>query len=235
MWPSGRSSTPGPTSARLISTTPQCSAPSSFCGDFYHVFPLPGGLWALMIGDVSGRGTPAATTIGMVRHTARAAARLLNDPAAVVAAINNALTAGTADEDQFVSLAYGELRHTASHLAPHLIRTGHVPPLVRRADGTVVELAEPGRRLGIGPDPGFCPCGIELHRGDSLVLVTDGITEACSADGEFFGEDRLADALVAVRTTTPAAALIESVTAAVTAFAGNATLGDQAVLVVTAT
>ncbi|MFE1315176.1 SpoIIE family protein phosphatase [Streptomyces sp. NPDC058755] len=203
-------------------------------GDFYDVFPLPDDRWALMIGDVSGRGALAATTTATVRHTARAAARLLNDPAAVVAVINDALVASTADEDQFVSLVYGELRHTASHLALKLIRAGHVPPLVRRADGSVVEVAEPGLLLGIGPDPGFCPCGIELHPGDSLVLVTDGITEARSAGGEFFGEDRLADALAAVRTTTPAA-LIESVTAAVTAFAGNATVDDQAMLVVTAT
>ncbi|ANP50347.1 serine phosphatase RsbU (regulator of sigma subunit) [Streptomyces griseochromogenes] len=205
-------------------------------GDFYDVFPLSGDRWAFMIGDVSGRGALAATTTGMVRHTARAAARLLNDPAAVVAAINDALTAGTADEDQFVSLVYGELRYSASHLALNLIRAGHVPPLVRRADGTVEELTQPGLLLGIRPDPGFCPFDIGLRPGDSLVLVTDGITEARSTDGEFFGEDRLADALVADRTTTPTAAtLIESITAAVTTFAGDAALDDRAALVVTAT
>ncbi|MGW2650696.1 SpoIIE family protein phosphatase [Streptomyces sp. NPDC001393] len=204
-------------------------------GDFYDVFPLPAGRWALMIGDVSGRGALAATTTGMVRHTARAAARLLDEPAGVVTAINSALTANTTEDDQFVSLVYGELRHTASHLTLDLIRAGHVPPLVRRADGTVVEHTQPGLLLGIGPDPGFAPCHIDLHPGDSLVLVTDGITEARSADGEFFGEERLSDALVAVRTTTPTAtAVIESITTAVTAFAGNATLDDQAALVITA-
>ncbi|MFI1762702.1 SpoIIE family protein phosphatase [Streptomyces sp. NPDC020800] len=204
-------------------------------GDFYDVFPLSDDRWAFMIGDVSGRGAPAATTTGMVRHTARAAARLLNDPAAVVAAINDALTAGTTDEDQFVSLVYGELRHSASHLALNLIRAGHVPPLVRRAGGTVEELTPTGLLLGIRPDPGFCPCDIDLRPGDSLVLVTDGITEARAADGEFFGEDRLADALVADRTTAPTAAtLIESITAAVTKFAGSAALDDRAALVVTA-
>ncbi|MEU6506422.1 SpoIIE family protein phosphatase [Streptomyces sp. NPDC046942] len=205
-------------------------------GDFYDVFPLPGDRWAFMIGDVSGRGALAATTTGMVRHTARAAARLLNNPAAVVAAINDALTAGTVEEDQFVSLVYGELRHSASHLALNVIRAGHVPPLVRRADGTVEELTQPGLLLGIRPDPGFCPCDIDLRPGDSLVLVTDGITEARSAEGEFFGEDRLAAALVADRTATPTAAtLIESLTAAVTTFAGDAALDDRASLVVTAT
>ncbi|MGW3149677.1 SpoIIE family protein phosphatase [Streptomyces sp. NPDC001177] len=205
-------------------------------GDFYDVFPLPAGRWALMIGDVSGRGALAATTTGMVRHTARAAARLLNNPAAVVAAINDALAESADDEDQFVSLIYGELRHTASHLTLNLIRAGHVPPLVRRVDGTVEELAQPGLLLGIGPDPGFCPCRVDLHPGDSLVLVTDGITEARSANGEFFGEDRLTEALVPGRTgTLTAAALIESITTAVATFAGSATLDDQAALVVTAT
>ncbi|MGV4987940.1 SpoIIE family protein phosphatase [Streptomyces sp. NRAIS4] len=204
-------------------------------GDFYDVFPLPADRWAFMIGDVSGRGALAATTTGLVRHTARAAARLLDEPAAVVTAINDALTGNTTDDDQFVSLVYGELRHTASHLTLNLIRAGHVPPLVCRADGTVVELTHPGPLLGIGPDPAFCPCGIDLYPGDSLVLVTDGITEARSADGEFFGEERLSDALVAVRTTTPTAhAVVESITTAVTSFAGNATLDDQAALVITA-
>ncbi|KJK57468.1 guanylate cyclase [Saccharothrix sp. ST-888] len=205
-------------------------------GDFYDVFPLSDDCWALMIGDVCGRGALAATTTGMVRHTARAAARLLNDPAAVVAAINDALADSTADEDRFVSLVYAELRQTVSHLALNLIRAGHVPPLVRRADGTVEELAQPGMLLGIGPDPDGSACSIDLYPGDALILVTDGITEARSADGEFFGEDRLAEALVTLGTTSPTAtALIETVTAAVAAFAADSTIDDQAVLVLTAT
>ncbi|MGJ5748868.1 serine phosphatase RsbU (regulator of sigma subunit) [Streptomyces puniciscabiei] len=204
-------------------------------GDFYDVFPLSADRWALMIGDVSGRGALAATTTGMVRHTARAAARLLDEPVAVVTAINDALAGDTTEDDQFVSLVYGELRHAASHLSLNLIRAGHVPPLVRRADGTVVEHTQPGLLLGIGPDPDFCPCRIDLRSGDSLVLVTDGITEARSATGEFFGEERLSDALRAVRTSTPTAtAIIESITTAVTAFAGKATPDDQAALVITA-
>jgi serine phosphatase RsbU (regulator of sigma subunit) len=90
--------------------------------------------------------------------------------------------------------------------------------------------------LGIGSDTGGAPCRIDLHSGDGLVLVTDGITEARSTDGEILGEERLADALAALPTTSPTAAtLLESVTAAVAAFAGDATLDDQAALVLTAT
>lgn len=205
-------------------------------GDFFDVFRLADDRWALMIGDVCGRGARAATTTGMVRHSARAAAHLVHDPVAVVTAINDALVEGTADEDSFVSLVYGELRHTATHLALNLIRAGHVPPLVRRADGTIEELAHPGLLLGIGPDPVPSPCSIDLYPGDSLLLVTDGITEARSASGELFGEERLADAFGTFRTSPPTAgALLESVSAAVAAFAADATHDDQAMLVLTAT
>ncbi|MEU1376011.1 SpoIIE family protein phosphatase [Streptomyces triculaminicus] len=205
-------------------------------GDFYDVFPLPDDRWALMIGDVCGRGARAAATTGIVRHSARAAARLLDDPAAVVTTINAALTDRTVGEECFVSLVYGELRHTASHLALNLIRAGHVPPLVRRADGTVEEIAQPGLLLGIGPDPDSSPCGVDLYPADSLVLVTDGITEARSTSGELFGEDRLADALGALRTSSPTAGvLLESISTAVAAFAADAAHDDQAVLVLTAT
>lgn len=204
-------------------------------GDFYDVFPLSDDRWALMIGDVCGRGAPAATTTGMVRHTARAAARLLDDPTAVVAAINDALTESTT-EDNFVSLVYGELRRTGADLTLDLVRAGHVPPLVRRSDGEVEELAEPGLLLGIGPAYEASPCHVELSPGDSLVLVTDGITEARSPDGELFDDHRLADALTALRTSSPTAAtLVHSITTAVTAFAGDSTPDDQAALVLTAT
>ncbi|MGA5267563.1 SpoIIE family protein phosphatase [Streptomyces lydicamycinicus] len=205
-------------------------------GDFYDVFPLPDNRWALMIGDVCGRGALAATTTGMVRHTARAAARLLHDPVAVVAAINDALTEGSVDEDLFVSLVYGELRHTASHLTLDLIRAGHVPPLVLRADGTVEQITQSGLLLGVAPDFDGCVCRVDLFPGDSLVLVTDGITEARSAAGEFFDEQRLAAALHPRPTASAGAAgLIDSVNAAVTAFAGPSTPDDQAALVLTAT
>ncbi|MFF8789802.1 SpoIIE family protein phosphatase [Streptomyces sp. NPDC015125] len=205
-------------------------------GDFYDVFPLPDDRWAFMIGDVCGRGASAATTTGMVRHTARAAARLLHDPADVVAAINDALTGNALDEDHFVSLVYGELRHPPSHLALELIRAGHVPPLVRRTDGTVEHLVQSGLLLGISPEFDGASCRLDLSPGDSLVLVTDGITEARSATGEFFDEHRLADALRALpAATSGAAGLIEAVHAAVTAFAGQSTPDDQAALVLTAT
>ncbi|MER6128800.1 SpoIIE family protein phosphatase [Streptomyces sp. NPDC001795] len=207
-------------------------------GDFYDVFPLPGDRWAVVIGDVCGHGAVAATTTGMVRHTARAVARLVDDPVSVVAAINDAVAEHTAGQDLFVSLVYGELRHTATGQAVTLMRAGHVPPLVRRADGAVERLVPPGLLLGISHESVGSPARVDLRPGDGLVLVTDGIIEARSPEGEFFGEERLADALTAPATpaTTPpsAAELLESVTTAVAAFTGDTSVDDQAALVVTA-
>ncbi|GLW14825.1 hypothetical protein Stsp01_15680 [Streptomyces sp. NBRC 13847] len=202
-------------------------------GDFYDVFPLPDDRWAVMIGDVRGRGAAAATTTGMVRHTARAAARLLHDPAAVVGAINDALTGSSVNADDFVSLVYGELSPGTSPLTLDLLRAGHVPPLVRRTDGTVEQLAQSGLLLGVAPEFDGSPCRVELYPGDSLVLVTDGITEARSADGEFFDEHRLAEALLGCG-SSGAPGLIAAVNAAVTAFAGPSTPDDQAALILTA-
>ncbi|MEV7469502.1 SpoIIE family protein phosphatase [Streptomyces kronopolitis] len=202
-------------------------------GDFYDVFPLPDDRWAVMIGDVRGRGAAAATTTGMVRHTARAAARLLHDPAAVVGAINDALTGSSVNADDFVSLVYGELSPGTSPLTLELLRAGHVPPLVRRTDGTVEQLAQSGLLLGVAPEFDGSPCRVELYPGDSLVLVTDGITEARSADGEFFDEHRLAEALLGCG-SSGAPGLIAAVNAAVTAFAGPSTPDDQAALILTA-
>ncbi|WP_432003215.1 SpoIIE family protein phosphatase [Streptomyces sioyaensis] len=202
-------------------------------GDFYDVFPLPGDRWAVMIGDVCGRGASAATTTGMVRHTARAAARLLRDPAAVVRAIDDALTGSSVSADHFVSLVYGELLPGTSPLTLELLRAGHVPPLVRRTDGTVEQLAQSGLLLGVGPEFDGSPCRVELSPGDSLVLVTDGITEARSSAGEFFDEHRLTEALLRADSSC-AAGLIAAVNAAVTAFAGPSTPDDQAALILTA-
>ncbi|MFD1662830.1 SpoIIE family protein phosphatase [Streptomyces caeni] len=202
-------------------------------GDFYDVFPLPGDRWAVMIGDVCGHGAVAATTTGMVRHTARAVARLVEDPVSVVAAINDALEEHTADRDLFVSLVYGELRRSPCGLAVSLMRAGHVPPLVRRADRSVERLVPPGLLLGIGCESVGSPARVDLRPGDSLVLVTDGITEARSPQGEQFGEERLTDALTAV--PAPGAVnLLESVTTSVAAFTHDTSRDDQAALVVTA-
>ncbi|MET9255438.1 GAF domain-containing SpoIIE family protein phosphatase [Streptomyces sp. NPDC003717] len=206
-------------------------------GDFYDVFRLADGRWAFMLGDVCGRGAGAATTTALVRHTARAVAPLLPDPRAVVTAINQALlnrhgSHGTG----FVTLVYGQLAATADGLDIELVRAGHTLPFVVDARGGVRAVESPGSLLGITPDPHLVPHRLRLAADESLLLYTDGITEARGTDGEQFGEERLARVLGDAPCRPGAVALLEQLTRAVHTFtAGQDNDDDQAALALTAT
>ncbi|MGH3898589.1 MAG: GAF domain-containing SpoIIE family protein phosphatase [Pseudonocardiaceae bacterium] len=210
-------------------------------GDFYDVFPLAPDRWVFMIGDVCGHGALAATTTGLVRHTARAAARLVKDPTAVVEAINTALLERSSQHGTgFVTLLYGHLQHTHGTVTIELVRAGHVPPLLRRADGRVEELETPGKLLGIGSDLHLRTRHLYLDPGDSLVMVTDGIIEARSATRELFGEQRLLHSLSTADTKLRADAqsVLDAVVHAVDDHTARETLtaeDDRAALVFTAT
>ncbi|MTE21421.1 SpoIIE family protein phosphatase [Streptomyces sp. TRM43335] len=207
-------------------------------GDFYDVFRPADDRWAFMIGDVCGRGAPAATVTGLVRHTARAVARLVDAPGRVVEEVNTALLEGVRHGSAFVTLVYGQVTRGPDGPTVELVRAGHVPPLVRRAGRRVEEVGGGGMLLGVVPDPACRPARFTLAPGESVFLVTDGITEARSADGDLFGEERLARALAgAGREDGPGAReLLEQVVAAVDRFSGGGVPAedDRAALVLTA-
>ncbi|MEU5666449.1 SpoIIE family protein phosphatase [Streptomyces longwoodensis] len=206
-------------------------------GDFYDVFPLSDTTWAFMLGDVCGRGATAATTTALVRHTARAVAHLLQGPDAVVQAVNQALlnrppSHGTG----FVTLVYGHLTPLDDGgLDVTLVRAGHTFPL-HLADGRAARTVDcEGSLLGITPDPHLAIHRLRLRPAESLVLYTDGLTEARDPAGDQFGEDRLAHALTARHGGRPQR-VIDTLIQAVHAFTGGKGVDDdQAALVVTAT
>ncbi|MEU6385943.1 SpoIIE family protein phosphatase [Streptomyces bauhiniae] len=206
-------------------------------GDFYDVFPLPDGRWAFMLGDVCGRGATAATTTALVRHTARAVAPLLPGPQAVVEAVNRALCDRPGSHGTgFVTLVYGQFTPTATGLDIELIRAGHTAPLVVDAAHTVRAVDASGLLLGVAPDPHVSPRRLQLRPNESLLLYTDGLTEARAPDGEQFGDVRVAQALAGSPRPPAAGSLIDSLTDAVRVFTGGHDIDDdQAVLVLTAT
>ncbi|MEU0234194.1 MULTISPECIES: SpoIIE family protein phosphatase [unclassified Streptomyces] len=206
-------------------------------GDFYDVFPLEGDRWAFLLGDVCGRGAIAATTTALVRHTARAVAPLLPGPEAVVAAVNQALINRPAGHGTgFVTLVYGRLTPTDHGLDVELVRAGHTMPLHLDARGTVRAVDVPGALLGIGPETHLTAHRLLLRPDESLLLYTDGITEARDAAGEQFGEDRLVAALADTPPRTGPRHVVETLTRAVSAFTGDHGIDDdQAALVLTAT
>ncbi|MBJ7902438.1 SpoIIE family protein phosphatase [Streptomyces sp. DSM 110735] len=206
-------------------------------GDFYDVFPLADGRWAFLLGDVCGRGATAAATTALVRHTARAVARLLPDPPSVVQAINQALLDHPCDHDGgFVTLVYGHFVPVdGGGLDLSFVRAGHEYPVHIDADGDARPVEVPGPLIGIATDPDLPAHPMRLSPGESLLLHTDGITEACDGTRSQFGEERLLQALGTLPANHTAQDAVTALTDAVRSFTGSDGIDDdQAVLVLTA-
>ncbi|CAN5899866.1 hypothetical protein BH23ACT12_BH23ACT12_12490 [soil metagenome] len=159
-------------------------------GDFYDVFPTGAGDegWAALIGDVCGKGAEAAALSALARHTIRAANVNLRKPSRILAFLNQLVLQG--DYQRFITVAYCRMRFVGTALHVTVGRAGHLPPLVLRGDGSVKAAGKPGTLIGVTPDPKLVDQVIKVLPGESLVLYTDGITEARGLEDQF-GQDRL--------------------------------------------
>lgn len=167
-------------------------------GDTYDVMPLPDGRWMVLIADVCGTGAEAAAVTALTRHTARAAAAA-GDPAEVLCAVNTALLHEQGGGPlRFVTACCLVLEPSAGGHRAEVSVAGHPLPLLRSADGSVTEVGTPGRPLGVDAGVRFGAATVELAPGSTLVLYTDGVTEARDDAGRQFGEEGLAGVLGAL-------------------------------------
>jgi PAS domain S-box-containing protein len=169
-------------------------------GDFYDCFATGAGDWALVIGDVCGKGAEAAALTALARYTVRAAALHTHAPAAVLRELNAALLRDRLDY-RFCTVLYASLTPREDGVGVCVAAGGHPLPLVVRAGGEVETVGSPGSLLGILEFPQIPERSVDLAPGDSLVLCTDGVTEA---DREST-PDRLADFLAGYAGADPAA------------------------------
>ncbi len=177
-------------------------------GDTYDVLPLDGGRWMVLIADVCGTGTAAASMTALTRHTARAAASWGAGPGEVLAAVNTALLhAQDPGPLRFVTAACLEIRPRDGGADGRLVVAGHPRPLLRSPEGRVCETGVCGRPLGVEEGATWAEVGIELVEGSTLVLYTDGVTEARDGTGEQFGEERLVATLRAGSSATAGGAV----------------------------
>jgi len=161
-------------------------------GDFYDLINTVEDGWLCAIGDVRGKGVEAASVTALARYTIRAVT-LKNDlPSEVLAALNEAMLRQL-PEDRFCTAACVRLEPQGgpAGFGVDVSRAGHPPPLLIRSDGTVEEVGCAGKVLGVFPEAELSDTSLRLMPGEALVLYTDGVTEARSPDGTFFGEDRL--------------------------------------------
>ncbi|QFG26983.1 SpoIIE family protein phosphatase [Actinomadura sp. WMMB 499] len=167
-------------------------------GDFYDVFRTEDG-WGLILGDVCGKGEDAAAVTATARHCARLAARWKPAPGDVLGVVNEALL----DEDRFVTAVMAGLTMETERVLVSLGVAGHPPAIVVRADGVIRSASRGGVPLGLFEDfePGLD--GVELSVGDTLVLHSDGVLEACSLQRQEFGQERLLETLAAHAKDTP--------------------------------
>jgi integral membrane sensor domain MASE1 len=146
-------------------------------GDFYDVFETGEGSWAVVVGDVCGKGPKAAAVTGLARHTLRAGARHERRPSGVLAVLNDALR-GQSAPHELCTVAYVRLDRVGGGVGLTVSSGGHPLPLLLRPDGTTEEIGAPGVLLGAQADLPLVDVSIELHPGDCVLLYTDGLTDA---------------------------------------------------------
>jgi serine phosphatase RsbU (regulator of sigma subunit) len=153
-------------------------------GDFYDLFATGARNWALVLGDVSGKGVEAAVVTSLARHTLRAAALNSRAPADLLSILNTALLEQT-EPDRFVTAVCADIRPRFGRLVVNVACGGHPAPYVVRSDGSVEQIPSEGTLLGIVPDPQLTDVTLELGFGDKIVFYTDGVLEARSGERTF--------------------------------------------------
>jgi sigma-B regulation protein RsbU (phosphoserine phosphatase) len=169
-------------------------------GDYFDFLDQENGLLGVAIGDVSGKGIPAALLMSNLQASLHGQVLHPGQVSGVVERVNELLVKST-DPHMFATFFYGVLDRTAGTFT--CTNAGHNPPLLLRADGALEQLEAGGLPLGMLPDMPFEQDTVRLERGDTLLMYTDGITEAIGPlpDGTIpreedtvdtmFGEDRL--------------------------------------------
>jgi sigma-B regulation protein RsbU (phosphoserine phosphatase) len=197
-------------------------------GDYFDVLPFDGETFGLCIADVAGKGLPAALLMSNLQAAVRGLASLSVAPEDLCARLNALLCRNMAS-DRFVTLFYAQLDGPARRL--RYVSAGHNPPFILHADGSHERLREGGGVLGVFANQAFRSGVAQLQSGDRMVLYTDGVTEACNADEEEFGEQRLLTVLQENRRRSPEA-IQKEILLAVSAFSHGTWQDDATLLVV---
>ena len=197
-------------------------------GDYYDFLEFPDGHLGMLVGDVAGKGMPAALLMSSLQARVQVLFEESNGLARKIGRLNKSICSNCPD-NRFITFfmtvvdpASGDLVYT---------NAGHNPPLVVRDGGGFETLGGGGVILGILPEAVYQESRMSLNPGDTLVLFSDGVTEAVNPADEDFGEERLA-ALVAALRDRPAAEIVGAIEAAVSEFTRGAPPADDITVVV---
>ena len=198
-------------------------------GDFFNVLPLGGRRTALLIGDVVGKGVPAALLMAELQATLRTLLRYDTDVERVMGLVNTEMARDKADHIYLTGFL-GVLDHTLGTLV--YVNAGHPPALLLRATGGLVELGPTARPIGMFEDSVMTAHSVEIGVGDLLLLYTDGVVECSAAEGgEFYGGTRL-QSLLRGAATRPLARVLDELEERLKGFHGPGSFDDDATFVV---
>ena len=200
-------------------------------GDLYNFAMIDENRLFFVIGDVSGKGVPAALFMAMATTLFKAASMTAVNVAALMAWVNTELVRYNV-ADLFVTAFCGiiDLRDGSVEYSD----AGHEAPFLLRADGSVSRLPKPeGMALGVFDDIDFDIARLRLEPGDALILFTDGVSEATTADDRLFTVERIGDTLSELVNNPTASTIATALADKVNIFVGDAPqFDDIAILVV---
>ncbi|HUQ92767.1 MAG TPA: PP2C family protein-serine/threonine phosphatase, partial [Bryobacteraceae bacterium] len=157
-------------------------------GDFFDYLQLPQGLVGVLLGDVAGKGLPAALLMSSLMARVQVLAEVTSDPAELVTRLNR-IFALSCPANRFVTFFLLVLDPATGEFT--YCNAGHNPPYLRRASGEIEQLADGGPVVGVLKKFTYHGVKGQLNAGDSILLYSDGVTEARSPLDEEFGEERL--------------------------------------------
>ena len=192
-------------------------------GDFYDILPLPDGRLIVTVGDVSGKGSPAALLMALLLAMMRTLVDEGLESARLLARLNTQIVRH-APGSRFITLFYGLYDPRTGAL--EYVNAGHLPPLIHRQDGSFERLTHGNIALGMFAGSTYEAHHAQVNAGDALILYSDGITEAENHRGQEFDENHLSATITAAGTHDPER-LGRSILAAVDRHAGEVRLVDD--------
>ncbi len=197
-------------------------------GDYYDFIPIADGKIGVVIGDISGKGIPAAILMSNLQATFRVSAVHAASPSEAMRIVNNQIVQTTAVE-KFATVFYGVF--DPKRFLFHYTNAGHNCPVYRHIEGGITFLREGGLVVGVMENAQYRSKQIALIPGDTLLFYTDGVTEARNGDDEEFGENRMIAAMERPGNGS-AQSILDSVLDAVHDFSVTDSLPDDLTLVV---
>jgi sigma-B regulation protein RsbU (phosphoserine phosphatase) len=189
------------------------ASPDDVGGDFYDLFPLTRQKWGIFLGDVSGKGAGAAAITSLTRYTLRAAAAYDDDPTAVLHNLDSVLRHEFhGDDPRFCTVIFGVITPAAEGFDIELATGGHPSALLLPAHGPPRYVDIPGgQAVGILPTPRFVATTLHLGAGDTLLMYTDGLTEAKTGPHRRFDDNDDLVEFARAHTPTDAPAVVDAV------------------------